>query len=163
MFWLWCHMCLWKECVCCRYWVQSIKSANGMVLMYFCLLLFSIPDRSGLKSIAMIVGLSMPSFSPDNFCFLYVKALSLDVHVFCGVISYWRINPFVINQSSFLLLIVSLVQKSTLSDLNLPTLSSVWLAFAWYLLFFLLVSIYIFSHIEGASCKGAYISSFFLF
>lgn len=123
------------------------------ILIYFCLLLLSITDRSGLKSTAIIVNLSMSSFSSDNFCFLYVKALLLDVHIVSGVISYWRINYFVIKQSSFSLLVVSLVQKLALSDLNLPTLSSVWLAFAWSILLFLLLSIYIFSHIECASCK----------
>lgn len=78
-------------------------------------------------------------FCSRSFISLFSEALLLDVYTFSMIISCWWINRLIIKQCSFLLLVISLVQKST-SNLNLSTLSFLWLTFSWYVLLFLLTS-----------------------
>lgn len=70
-----------------------------------------------------------------SFHFMYFEALLLGTHLFRIVMLSWWINPFIIMLHLLVILVIFLVLKSTLFDINIVTLAFSWLTFTWYVLF----------------------------
>ena len=76
-------------------WLMVIFRSTVPFLI-FCLLSLSIPDIRVLRSLPIIVDLSIFPYSSDSFCLIYFDIVLLDEHMLRNVISSWKIRPFYI-------------------------------------------------------------------
>ena len=113
------------------YWRESVKDTHlcrlwnlSIVLLIFCLVVFSIIGSRVLKTPTVIVGLS--PFNSISFCFTCFEALLLGAYMFVIIISYWCVD-FIYCLSSVIIFIL----KSVLFDTGVATSGLSWLLFVW--------------------------------
>lgn len=112
----------------------------SVFLLIFCLFLLSIIDRSVLMSPPIIVQFSISPFNSILSYFMYFDAF-LGTCIFIIVMS-WEIDPLHYKMS-FSVSSNNSCHEICLSDINIASLSFVWLMLAWYIFSVLLLSTYL--------------------
>ena len=154
-----CSRYTWKECVFCCFWMEvdqrdlidihrafhpkaaelwiSIKSLWSTVflkarvsLLIFCLDDLSIDISRVLKSLTIIMLLSISPFISVNICLIYGGAPMLGIYIYnCYIFLLdWSFDPYV---GSFFSLVIIFTLKSISSNISIAILVLFWFPFAW--------------------------------
>lgn len=125
----------WKECIfcCCVECSLNVKLADScselLHLCWFCVYLFYSLLRDVFNVTRIFRSISSSFIS---FCFVHFKVF-VCACTYKTVLSFWLIYPFIIILCSSLSLVILLVLKYTLSDINIAIPVFFWLVFAWYI------------------------------
>lgn len=137
------------------WFIVLFKSSIALLILF---LVLSITESKGLKSLTIIVELSVSSFSSVIFCFMY---LGLCCWVQRCVYNYYilRMNwPCYHHKMSFLTF------KSILSDISIDTPAFLWLPFAWYIFVYLFISsLFVSLNLQCVCCSQHMFKSCFVF
>lgn len=136
-----CSMCTWKEnvyyaiaSVLCVLWMSSKLSwltvFNLLSPYWFSVHLFYVGNRKAEIS-NFNFGFIFSLVISISFHFMYFEALLLGTHLFRIIMLSWWINPFIIMLHLLVILVIFLVLKPTLFDINIATLDFSWLTFTW--------------------------------
>lgn len=116
--------------------------------------------RVVLKSLTMLVDLSISSCSSPSFCFMYLKLYNY-MHKCVGLFILfinWHLYHY---EVSFVIAGNIFVLKNTLSDNNTATPAVFWLVLAWYIIFHsITLNLFVSSLLKCVSCGHHTIGSY---
>ena len=139
-----CSMCTWEECIFCSFGMECsinislvslVKSVNSCVpYLIFCLDDLSIDVSGLLKSLIIMILLSISPFMAVSSCLIFCSAPMLGAYIFTIVISSSWIDPFWL-LCSVLLCLLRFSLKSVLSDKSIATPAFLWFPLACHVFF----------------------------
>lgn len=118
-----CSTCIWKEYILCYSWVECFINTNEITLVYS-VIHTSISFLIFFVLVPSITFINVEMSNYNRFLNVFFQLYQFLFHVFwqCSilvvfkfkVISFWRIDPFIIMKCPFLTLLTSPVLKPTL-------------------------------------------------